>query len=388
VVRSGLPAGPVGFLTGVGSLYIHIPFCRARCRYCSFSSFAGLESLHQRYVGAVCREIARHAGGNRIDTLFLGGGTPTVLDREHLAAIMRRCRDAFEFDQAAEISLEANPDTVRADDLNVLRKQGFNRISLGIQSFSDDELKTLGRIHDSRRARQAVADARAAGFDNLSIDLMYGLPGQTAASWRATLERALSSEPEHLSAYQLSIEEGTEFAERAGRGELLLPDEEVIAEMDEITSSLTRGAGLRHYEISNYARPGRACRHNLVYWNNEPYLGFGAGAVSYQEGVRRSRIKDPQIYCYTVEQGREPVAASERLEPIDSFKETVIMGLRLVDGVSEQRLRQRYGLGLAEVYGKTLNSLRDKGLLLFDDGHLKLSGRGRSLANLVMAELV
>lgn len=372
----------------MNSLYIHIPFCHSKCQYCSFVSFPGLEFLHERYTTALCREIDLHADSSRIDTLFLGGGTPTVLKKELLAMILDCCRQRFEIDPAAEISLEANPDTLNLDELHFLRASGFNRISFGVQSFIDEELNALGRIHDAHRAEQAILDARTVGFDNLSLDLMYGLPGQTAESWCESVKRALSLAPDHLSAYQLSIDEGTGFAELADRGVLHLPAEDLVVEMDAITMELTRDGGLKQYEISNYSRPGYTCRHNLAYWNNEQYHGFGAGAVSYKDGVRCGRIKDPKTYCTEVEQGNDPIETSEHLDSIDSFKETVIMGLRLNSGVSENRLQQRYGIGLADVYGATLDVLVEQGLVDFAEGRLRLSERGRSLANVVMAELV
>lgn len=379
----------------MNSIYIHIPFCRSKCRYCSFVSFPGLDSLHERYSLALCREIERYADStgssplsSTIDTIFFGGGTPTVLEPRRLTAILDSCRQRFEIDPAAEISLEVNPDTVSLEDLYGLKAAGFNRISFGVQSFIDEELQTLGRIHHGQRAKQVVSDARTAGFDNLSLDLMYGLPGQTAATWRQTMECAMSLAPDHLSAYQLSIDEDTAFAELAGRGELQIPGEDLVLEMDAVTAEITGNAGLEQYEISNYARPGYTCRHNLIYWSNEEYLGFGAGSVSYRDGVRTGRIKDPKTYCSMIEQGRESIETSEQLDRIDSFKETVIMGLRLHTGVSERRLQQRYGSGLSEVYGATLDILTEGGLVMFQDDFLRLTDRGRLLANLVMAELV
>lgn len=311
-----------------------------------------------------------------------------MLEPRRLTAILDSCRQRFEIDPAAEISLEVNPDTVSLEDLYGLKAAGFNRISFGVQSFIDEELQTLGRIHHGQRAKQVVSDARTAGFDNLSLDLMYGLPGQTAATWRQTMECAMSLAPDHLSAYQLSIDEDTAFAELAGRGELQIPGEDLVLEMDAVTAEITGNAGLEQYEISNYARPGYTCRHNLIYWNNEEYLGFGAGSVSYRDGVRTGRIKDPKTYCSMIEQGRESIETSEQLDRIDSFKETVIMGLRLHTGVSERRLQQRYGSGLSEVYGATLDILTEGGLVMFQDDFLRLTDRGRLLANLVMAELV
>ena len=382
---------PVGLAGGtVTRIYIHIPFCCSKCRYCSFVSFAGLESMRGRYCRAVCREITRCIDTPerpRVDSLFFGGGTPTVMETSQLIQILDCCRRRFAIDRKAEISLEANPDTAAADDLYRLRDAGFNRISFGVQSFVDRELQILGRVHDSRRAEQAVVDARAAGFENLSLDLMYGLPEQTPATWHDTMKRALDLVPDHLSAYQLSIDDGTPFAEQAAAGKLPVPGEAVVVEMDEITAEMTRAAGFEQYEISNYARRGCSCRHNLGYWHNEEYNGFGAGAVSYLDGVRAGRIKNPDTYCAAVERGEDPVESEECLGPVDSFKETVIMGLRLNRGVSEKRLQKRYGMTLAEVYGATLEKLLAEGLVELD-GRLRLSERGRALGNLVMAELV
>ena len=369
-------------------LYIHIPFCRAKCLYCSFSSYPGLDFLHGRYCSALLREIRGQQSGQPLGTMFVGGGTPTVLNVEQLKAIVDSCAEVFGFCQDAEISLEANPGTIDYAGLRYLRTAGYNRISLGVQSFDDGELRRLGRVHDAAMAEKAVCDAQQAGFDNLSLDLMYGLPGQTLQSWRRTLQRALELKPQHLSAYQLSIDEGTGFAELAERGELNLAAEEVIAQMDASTLERSRAEGFDHYEISNFCRPGLACRHNLNYWRNQDYLACGAGAVSCLKGVRARRVEDPMAYCEAIEQGREAIAESERLDRTASFKETVIMGLRLTDGISDRRLRKRYGLSLAEVYGRSLDDLSGRGLISFDGLRLRLSEKGRRFANQVMAELV
>ena len=373
----------------MNSLYLHVPFCRNKCSYCSFNSEAGRDALHPRYTKAIIAEIG---SGQELDgplqTLFVGGGTPTVLNADDLADIVRACRDTYGFAEDAEISIEANPESIDSALLDGLRETGFNRLSVGIQSLRDEELKTLGRIHDSAMARRAVAEARRAGFANLSIDLMYGIPGQKVESWRATLQEVIELAPRHLSAYQLSIEEGTPFARLESSGALQLPPEVSIVEKDDITMKLCADAGLQHYEISNFARPGYECRHNLNYWHNEDYLGCGAGAVSYTDGVRRRRVADPQDYCRAVEQEGELVVETERLSTIQSFKETVVMGLRLNAGIAEARLRKRYGLTLAEVYGTTLEHLSGRGLIRYDEARLVLTGLGRRFANQVMAELV
>ena len=370
-------------------LYLHIPFCRKKCRYCSFNSEARRDLLHPRYKQALVAEIF---SGNSIDgplqTLFVGGGTPTVFNAEDLDEIVSACKDKYGFAKDAEISIEANPESMDHDLLSALRKTGFNRLSIGIQSLSDGELKTLGRIHDSAMARKAVIEARRAGFDNLSVDLMYGVPGQGAESWRHTLQGVMELHSCHLSAYQLSVEAGTEFERLAAAGSLALPTDESILEMDEVTVELCGKAGLQHYEISNFAQPGYECRHNLNYWHNEDYLGCGAGAVSYADGERRRRVADPLDYCQAVEQGGELIVEKERLSTIASFKETVVMGLRLNAGITEARLKKRYGLNFIEVYGATLEKLSGRGLIFYDGARLVLTGRGRRFANQVMAELV
>ena len=369
-------------------LYLHIPFCQTKCHYCSFNSFAHLESLHHRYCRALRTEISSGHGAKKpLETIFIGGGTPSVLNVEDLTALLDTCRVEFGFLTAAEISIEANPESADYKFLNALRQAGFNRLSIGIQSLNDNELKKLGRIHTGAMAQQAVINARRAGFDNLSVDLMYGLPGQTVNSWRETLQCVLDLSPRHMSAYQLSIEEHTHFYD-IGEDGLGLPAEGAVLDMDETTRELCSQAGLLQYEISNFSHPGYECRHNLNYWHNGGYFGFGAGSVSYVDGVRERRADDPLNYCEAVEQGSGLITESEELSARSSFKETVVMGLRLIEGISEQRLQKRYGMSLGDVYGTTVEQLADRGLLDWDGSRLALSETGRRFANQVMAELV
>ncbi len=371
-------------------LYLHIPFCRSKCLYCSFSSFSGLESLYQRYCAALHQEIRalKAEACAPLDSVFIGGGTPTVLKPDELASILTCCRETLGFAPDAEISLEANPGRLGYDALYRLRQSGFNRISFGVQSFDDRELQGLGRLHTAEKARRVVEEARRAGFDNLSLDLMYGLPDQSCESWLDTLEQALALQPEHLSAYQLSIDEGTVFHDRAASGVLNFPGEAEIERMDRVTRELCRAAGLVQYEISNFARDGLACRHNLNYWRNETYQACGAGAVSYVGGVRAKRWSDPLHYCRQLEQGGVLFEESETLASYASFRESVIMGLRLLDGISEARLAERYGLQIKEVYPTELAKLIKQGFVLREKGRIRLSEKGRRLANQVMALLV
>jgi oxygen-independent coproporphyrinogen-3 oxidase len=375
----------------VSSLYLHIPFCRCKCAYCSFTSFSGLDHLHARYVSALQEEIglwSRQQSGAGLDTLFIGGGTPTVLAPELLEKIIGSARQSYGLSPEAEISIEANPGTVSLADLQSLCDSGVNRLSLGMQSFHDGELAALGRQHTAADSLDVFRQARQAGFTNISIDLMYGLPYQTRAGWQAGLEEALRLEPDHLSIYQLSIEPGTPFFERLQRGELALPGEDDIVGMDHITYELCETYGLERYEISNYCRPGFQCRHNLVYWRNLPYLGCGAGAVSYVDGVRSHRVPDPDDYCERVHEGSTVIEESEKLEPRATFKETVVMGLRLLDGVSEQVLIERFGFTLRDVYGDLLDRLIAEGWLEMREVNLCLTDQGLRFANRVMAELV
>ena len=377
------------FVGDMSCLYLHIPFCRFKCSYCSFNSQAGLESLHPRYRQALIAEIVSGRDNlEPLETLFLGGGTPTVLGVEDLSAILDTCADKYGLTEGAEISIEANPESVDYHILSVLREAGFNRLSIGIQSLNNDELKKLGRVHDGAVATMAVKDARRAGFDNLSLDLMYGLPGQTTHSWRETLQGALELGPRHCSAYQLTVEVGTPFHQMAVQGALSIPAEEAVLEMDEITRDLCREAGLHQYEIANFAQPGYECRHNLNYWHNGDYLGCGAGAVSYVGGVRERRVAAPLSYCEAGDHGGERLVEREALSSVESFKETVVLGLRLLAGVTGRQLQERYGLDLSEVYGSTLENLIDRGLIIYDGTRLALTGTGRRFANQVMAELV
>ena len=373
------------------SLYIHIPFCVAKCNYCSFNSYTGLERLQERYVDALvveCAQVSSGGQGTALRTVFLGGGTPSLLSNEQLTRLFGRIFIDFGIAKDAEISLEANPGTVDTEKLDTLQRCGVNRLSIGVQSFDDTELHTIGRIHSAEEAVSAVENAQAAGFHNLSVDLMYGLPGQTAKSWQQSLETALSLSVQHLSLYQLTVEEKTPLEEMVQEGRQHLPDEDVVAEMDAITASQLEKSGFRQYEISNYAEKNYQCRHNINYWNNGDYHGLGAGAVSCSLGTRVRNIADPIRYCELLEGGQSIHAEEECLEREESFRETVIMGLRMNKGVSTDDLQARYGLDFVQVYGKVVQDLCDRNLLRCGKKNVCLTSKGRTFANLVMAELV
>lgn len=284
--------------------------------------------------------------------------------------------------------MEMNPGTVDMEKLESLREAGLNRISFGVQSFTDSELGRIGRIHSSGEAMAAVKLAGKAGYDNVSLDLMYGLPGQTASSWKHSLETAVSLGVKHLSLYQLTVEEKTPMQRMIAKGKIVLPDEDVLAAMDEITKQLIVAGGFGQYEISNYAKSGYCCRHNTAYWENREYFGFGAGAVSYQQRCRRRNVANPAGYCECIEAGKTVVIEEETLDAESSFRETVIMGLRMNRGVLVPALIQRYGIDPTNYYGNTLQKLIANNLLEQKEDFLLLTSRGRAFANLVMAELV
>jgi len=388
------------------ALYVHVPFCLQRCAYCDFNTYSGLLALRVDYVEALRRELRARAvcySHVAATTLYFGGGTPSLLPLEMVGAIIADARQFLALSPDAEITLEANPGTVDAASLAALREVGVNRLSLGVQSARDEELRVLGRIHTWAEAVGAVAAARQAGFDNLSLDMMYGLPGQTLAHWQATLERILALEPEHLSLYALTAEPDTPLANAIAAGKLPLPDPDLAADMYERASEALCAAGFWQYEISNWARgrypaaavwampPGGlvegigpwVSRHNLVYWRMQPWLGLGAGAYSWLEGRRWSNLLHPVAYIEASQAGEWPEVDVEVISPELARAETLMMGLRLAEGVTETAFHARYGVGLAEVYGATIVRLEESGLVLWDGQCLRLSSQGRLLGNQV-----
>ena len=381
------------------SLYVHVPFCRSKCAYCDFNSYAGQEGLIPAYVDALLREAAAwsEAAAETLDTVYLGGGTPSLLPLSQMQRLMTGLRGSFTFAEDAEVSLEANPESVDLPNLRGLRELGFNRLSIGVQSFDDRELRFLGRVHDAATAEAAYAAARQAGFANVSLDLIFGLPGQRPAQWRRSLEKALSLEPEHLSLYALTVEEETPLAKRIAAGESRAPDEDAQAEMYARSAERLAGAGYEHYEISNWARPGRRCRHNLTYWQSDPYLGLGAGAHSYLGDCRFADEKRPDRYiervtALTPSKGRadgppvDPaempqVTFIERLDAATALADAVILRLRLTEGISLEAFEQRSGTDLEERYSGEIADLSALGLLERVDGFLRLTERGLLLAN-------
>ena len=374
------------------ALYIHIPFCRAKCSYCDFNSYPGLTHLYRTYCDALAAEAKglAHRFTRSPASVYLGGGTPTALPIRLLKHVLRACDVAFGLADAAEITVECNPGTVARSSLRALRALGVNRLSLGVQSLDAQELAMLGRIHGAEQAGDAVRQARAAGFPNLSLDMIFGLPGQGIAGWRTSLERALALAPQHLSLYALSLEEGTLLHERVRRGELPNPDPDLAADMLELAGELLDRAGFGRYEISNWSLPGFECAHNLVYWRNLPYTGLGAGAHSSESERRWWNVRSVTDYIErlgTAQPGEWPSPAAEGGENLDrplQMGETMMLGLRLTrEGVAEEAFAQRFGVSLSDVYGEVLRELVEQGLVTWELGRVRLTPRGCMVGNQV-----
>lgn len=358
-------------------IYIHIPFCHRKCGYCDFNSYASLDALVEPFVDALHREIAQSPyAGERFDTIFFGGGTPTYLSGETLAGILEHLTRQFSIASDAEITCESNPGSVSWEQLLTMRQAGFNRLSFGVQSFDPDELRRMDRIHMPEDVLQGVEWARAAGFKNLNLDLIYALPCQTLERWEANLLQAIALQPEHLSLYALMLEPNTRFYHLYQKGKLHLPDDETQVAMFRLAQRLTAQAGYRQYEISNYSRQGYECQHNLIYWRNEPYLGFGPGAVSYREGRRWTNIKHPREYIRRVKTGEPLELEWERLTGWDSVAETLMLELRTLEGVNLTALEARFDLPVREHYTETIRGLIQRGWLECQEDTIRLTHEG------------
>lgn len=371
-------------------LYLHIPFCRARCHFCAFTLQIHREDRAQRYLRALETEIRLHAdrqslAGRRLDTVYFGGGTPTALTADQLIAILERVRASFALRPAPEVTVEAHPDTVTTEGLRRLADAGFTRISFGAQSMNDAELLRIGRRTSSDRTREAVSMARAAGFTNINLDLIYGVPGQTLDGWLTTLDDVLRLEPAHVSCYALTVEEKTRLHLDVRRGDTAEPDAALQNEMEDAAAARLAAAGLMRYEISNYARPGFACRHNLLYWQGEEYLGLGPGAQSYLSGRRFGNVESVEDYARMLAEGELPIAASELLSEDRRRREQIVFGLRLIEGVDQALLRWEPP---DRAWQQALDRLARRGWLEEGDGRIRLTDEGRRFADSVAVELI
>jgi oxygen-independent coproporphyrinogen-3 oxidase len=369
----------------IDSLYIHIPFCVKKCIYCDFFSIPYDEGLALRYVDAVVRELAlRKTDAGELRTIYVGGGTPTTLPLVSLIRVFKAIRDTFAVTPSAEVTVEANPGTVDRDKVRALAHMGVNRFSLGVQSFDDDTLKLLGRVHTFEDILRVVAAVGDSPIENFSIDLIYGIPGQTAGSWERTVSTAIELAPHHISAYELTPEKGTPLQDMIAQGKLTKPDEETIIEMYSHTIDRLAEAGYRHYEISNFARPGFECRHNLNYWERGRYLGIGAGAHGFVDDMRMKNTSDLKRYMDDLKAGKLPVEESMQVSREEAIKEFIFLGLRKTEGLDIEELREGLGIDILTA-GKELMA---GGLLVSDSTHLRLTRRGLVVSNAVIAELL
>lgn len=379
--RSTPPADPLG-------IYLHVPFCEAICNYCNFNRELVRTGLKRRYLAALAREIESAGDGGRADSVFFGGGTPSVLDPADVGTLIARCASGFALDPAAEITLEANPETATRPRLEGYRAAGVNRLSIGVQSFRDAELRRLGRVHTAVRAVEAFEAARAAGFDDISVDLMAWLPEQTVEDWRETLDVLLQLDPGHVSFYLLELYPNAPLREDMARGGWTQAPDEVAAEMYEAALDRFEAAGYRQYEISNAARPGRRSRHNLKYWSDGAWVGFGCGAHSTRDTRRWRNVSETVSYVERVVNGASPVARQRVLSVEERATDALFLGLRLTDGVHVPAVERRYGVKVRERWGGELARCVEAGLLEDDWERLRLTRKGRLLASEVMQVFV
>jgi oxygen-independent coproporphyrinogen-3 oxidase len=369
-------------MSDIAALYIHIPFCKRKCKYCSFISFDSHINDIPAYIGALKKELELRSGDCRIDSVYFGGGTPSLLSLEQLSGILDTAGKYFQIADDAEISMEANPGTIDTKYLSAIKGASVNRLSIGVQSFNDDELCMLGRIHSSEDAVKAIKDARTSGFDNLNIDLIYGLPGQTVDDWKENLLKALEIDPEHISLYALTLEPDEALFKEIEAGQLHEISADTAASQYELAEELLQRYGYVHYEISNWAKPGMECRHNLVYWQGGEYLGAGVAAHSYSRKRRSANTGDLDKYITSLSQNTLP--AQDVDESIDhelEIAESIILGLRLCNGINLKDFEKRYGIDIINSYSRQIDELSGFGLIEYDTVNLRLTPRGRLLGN-------
>ena len=377
-------------MNGGMELYLHMPFCVRKCAYCDFLSFPTDQETQNLYTRRLREDIdamGKKYGDIPVDTIFIGGGTPSVPDSALIVGIMEHVRKAFHVAEGAEISMEANPGTVTREKLTDYRRAGINRLSFGLQSANDRELKLLGRIHTWAEFLESFHLARECGFTNINIDLMSALPGQTRESWKDTLKRVTDLNPEHISAYSLIIEDGTPFGEKYGseEGRKLLPDEDSEREMYHETKRFLRDCGYERYEISNYAKPGRACRHNIGYWTGLPYLGLGLGASSYMDGGRFAVNSDMKQY---LEEKPGMFTDVEKLTKKDMEEEFFYVGLRMTAGVSLPEFERRFGVSAKDVYPGLMEMFVEEKAAVFQGDRFVLTDYGLDVSNYIMAQFL
>lgn len=372
------------------SLYIHIPFCAQKCLYCDFPSFARKDHLRKAYIEALNKEIIslREKHNNlEINTIFIGGGTPSVLEADELECLLKEVAK-LNMSKDIEYSMECNPGNLTEEKLEVMKKYGVNRISMGLQAKQDNLLKGLGRIHNYKTFKENFLLAKKVGFNNINVDLMFGLPNQRLNEWEETLREIISLEPAHISAYSLIIEEGTAFYNLYENDKLKLPTEEEERKMYHLAKKILEENGFNQYEISNYAKEGKECRHNLAYWNMDNWIGVGSAAASYIDGKRIKNISSVEEYINSINEKGEAVEEIINNSKNDNMEEFMFMGLRKINGIDENEFKNRFSMNINDVYGEILNKYIDEGLLIRESGRIFLSEKGIEISNIIMADFL
>lgn len=372
-------------------IYIHIPFCVKKCRYCDFNSYKIDVEKKKRYIKALEKEIEIYSkmdNKRKIDTIFLGGGTPSILKPDEIESIFEKLNSSFDISEDAEITMECNPGTLDEEKLNAMKKSGVNRLSIGLQAVQNDILEYIGRIHTFEEFEKTYNLVRKCGFDNVNIDLMYNLPNQREKEWMETLEKVVSLNPEHISAYSLILEEGTELCDMYERGEFTLSGDDTDIKMYRYTIDYLKENCYMQYEISNYAKPGKECRHNIIYWKCDNYIGLGAGASGYIGNRRYSNIPEVDEYNETVEAGKLPVLSEEVLTDEEKFEELVFMGLRMNEGVLYEDFEKISGIDIRKYRKEIIERLKKDNLIECDENRIKLTQSGREISNKVFLDII
>ncbi|MBR5155786.1 MAG: oxygen-independent coproporphyrinogen III oxidase [Clostridia bacterium] len=368
-------------------LYVHIPFCKSKCHYCDFNSFANCDEHIPPYFSALLKEaeaFAKRENEMVFDTLYFGGGTPSYVKADLLAKTIERFRLIFDLAKNTEVTVECNPGTIDFTGFKTLKDIGVSRLSMGLQSADDKMLKRLGRIHTFEEFKKCFFSARDAGFDNISLDLMYGLPDMTMNDWEYSLEKAMGFDPEHISTYALKIEEGTPFSNMS----LNLPDDDLFADMYEKSVEILENSGYNRYEISNFAKPGCESRHNLKYWHCDDFLGIGAGAYSCLKGKRFSNYSALADYISSVSKSGFAISETTEISDFEKMSEFVFLGLRCTKGISLSEFEIRFGKSINEVFGPQIKKYYNLGFMVHKNNHLRLSDKGFFVSNIILADFV
>lgn len=370
-------------------IYVHIPFCKRKCNYCDFYSIKWSDEVENRFITALIKEIKSSNDMNRIvDTIFFGGGTPTIIKPENMGKIIEEIKNTFTVDENSEISIEANPNTLTAENLSMYKKIGINRLSIGVQSLNDDILKKIGRLHNSNEALEAIDRARTYGYDNLNIDIMFNIPGQTILDIEDTINKIIKRNVKHISFYSLKLEKGTPMYLMEKDNKIIMPEEDVERDMYYAGRSIMEQKGIMQYEISNFARDGFECKHNLKYWNQEEYLGFGPSAHSFLNNERFSNPSDINLYCDNAEQNNFNKTIQEVLDEDALIFEYIMLKLRLTSGLDTNKFKEKFNFDFNDKYEKQVKYLMSNNLVEYCDNNIKLTNKGMDISNFVFEQFM